>query len=144
MRPAGVEPTTLGFGNQYSIQLSYGRIFETVRRITTFAAPVQLRSVGNTGQVLRVADITLGIDQCYPYPEQDEETRQTHVLVGDELGRYPAHGLGDGRSDHLEKAIDEIIVFSSAGKQADQSLGEQSQSSDLDQCLQCADDEQFE
>ncbi|CAE6694911.1 hypothetical protein NTGZN8_130165 [Candidatus Nitrotoga fabula] len=25
-RPAGVEPTTLGFGNQYSIHLSYGRI----------------------------------------------------------------------------------------------------------------------
>ena len=26
VRSAGVEPTTLGFGNQYSIQLSYERI----------------------------------------------------------------------------------------------------------------------
>lgn len=31
VRSAGIEPTTLGFGNQYSIQLSYERIDDAAK-----------------------------------------------------------------------------------------------------------------
>ena len=47
-RPAGVEPTTPGFGGQYSIQLSYGRVPKTLIVAGEFAI---LRHRSNVVQV---------------------------------------------------------------------------------------------
>ena len=45
LRPAGVEPTTFGFGGRHSIQLSYGR--ESTPSVIPLRPGVKLRPTGN-------------------------------------------------------------------------------------------------
>lgn len=88
--------------------------------------------------------ITFGVDQGDPYPEQQEETGDAHVLIGDIFRRDEARELGDWCGDDQEQAIDEIVLFRSAREEADQTLRHQRECRDFDQCFKGADDEEFD